>query len=109
MKTDQVGIFPEISKDLRSARLLPGLSVGLVLGLMVVILQVSFASMIFSGQLENHVSKGIGMLIAGSLIFVLATTLLSGIRSVVAIPQDAPVALYASVAAAISGTLIGAW
>jgi hypothetical protein len=49
------------------------------------------------------------MLIAGSLIFVLATTLLSGIRSVVAIPQDAPVALYASVAAAISGTLIGAW
>jgi sulfate permease, SulP family len=53
MKTDQVGIFPEISKDLRSARLLPGLSVGLVLGLMVVILQVSFASMIFSGQLET--------------------------------------------------------
>ncbi len=102
MKTYQVGIFPEISKDLRSARLLPGLSVGLVLGLMVVILQVSFASMIFSGQLENHVGKGIGMLTAGSLIFVLVTTLLSGIRSVVAIPQDAPVALYASVAAAIS-------
>jgi sulfate permease, SulP family len=95
-------LLNEIKADLRSTRLLPGLSVGLVLGLMVVILQVSFASMIFSGQLENHVGKGIGMLIAGSLIFVLVTTLLSGIRSVVALPQDAPVALYAGVAAAIS-------
>jgi len=92
----------EIKADVKSTRLLPGLSVGLVLGLMIVILQVSFASMIFSGQLENHVGKGIGMLIAGSLVFVLVTTMLSGIRSVVAIPQDAPVALYASVAAAIS-------
>ena len=102
MRLSHDNLLVEIKADLRSTRLLPGLSVGLVLGLMVIILQVSFASMIFSGQLENHVGKGIGMLIAGSLIFVLVTTLLSGIRSVVAIPQDAPVALYAGVAAAIS-------
>ncbi len=102
MNREKTGLFREISADLRSAKLLPGLSVGLVLGLMVVILEVSFASMIFSGPLENHVGKGIGMLIAGSLVFVLVTTLLSGIRSVVAIPQDAPVALYAGVAAALS-------
>ncbi len=102
MNSGRSNLPGEISADLRSTRLLPGLSVGLVLGLMVVILEVSFASMIFSGQLESHVGKGIGMLIAGSLVFVLITTLFSGIRSVVAIPQDAPVALYAGVAAALS-------
>jgi sulfate permease, SulP family len=92
----------EILADLCSSRFLPGLSVGLVLGLMVIIIEVSLASMIFSGPLKDHVGKGIGMLIAGSLVFVLVTTLFSGIRSVIAIPQDAPAALYAGVAAALS-------
>ncbi|MDZ4132480.1 MAG: SulP family inorganic anion transporter, partial [Dethiobacteria bacterium] len=102
MKVEKVGIFQEIGEDLRSEKLLPGLSAGLVVSLMTIVILVSFASIIFTGPLESHVSKGIGMLIAGSLVFVLVTTLLSSIRSVVAISQDAPVALFAGVAAAIS-------
>lgn len=92
----------EVASDIRSPLLLPGLSVGVVTGLMTVVLQVSFASLIFSGPLAVHVSSGIGMLLAGTIVFLLVTTLSSGIRPVIAISQDAPVAIYAGVAAAIA-------
>ena len=105
MKPGKVGIIQEIGEDLRSEKLLPGLSAGLVVSLMIIVIEVSFASIIFTSSLESHVSRGIGMLIAGSLVFVLVTTFMSGIRSVIAIPQDAPVALYAGVAAAISAAI----
>lgn len=92
----------ELVGDVRSPLLLPGLSVGIVTGLMTVVIQVSFASLIFSGPLAVYVSKGIGMLLAGTVIFLLATTLSSGIRTVIAASQDAPVAIYAGAAAAIA-------
>ncbi len=91
----------EIKSDMRSKNLITGSSTGLIICLMVIVLSVSFASMIFSGPLVIHVDKGIGVLLTGSLIFVLVTTLLSGIRSIVAMPQDSPVAIYAGVAATI--------
>jgi sulfate permease, SulP family len=95
-------LLQELTVDIRSSLLLPGLSAGVVIGLMVIVLQVSFASMIFSGPLSVHVSKGIGMMLAGSLIMILTASLFSGIRSIIAISQDAPVALFAGAAALIS-------
>ena len=98
-------VFGEILSDIRSPRCLPGLSVGLVVSLVLIVVEVSFATMIFSGPLEVHVRKGIGMALAGTVGFALCTALFSRIRSIVALPQDAPVALFAGVAAAIAAAM----
>ncbi len=99
-------IFGEIFSDMRSPRCLPGLSVGLVVSLVLIVVEVSFATMIFSGPLEVHVRKRrIGMALAGTVGFALCTALFSRIRSIVALPQDAPVALFAGVAAAIAAAM----
>ena len=97
-------VFHEILTDVRSSRFLPGLSIGIVVSLLLIVIEVSFASMIFSGPLEVHVRKGIGMVLAGTMFFSLVTTLFSRIRSVIAMPQDAPVALFSGIAAGIVAT-----
>ncbi len=98
-------LLGECLSDLRSPRCLPGLSIGLVVSLVLIVLEVSFATMIFSGPLQAHVGRGIGMALAGTVGLVLGTTLFSRIRSIVAMPQDAPVALFAGVAAAIAAAV----
>ena len=98
-------VFGEIISDIRSTRCLPGLSVGLIVSLVVIVVEVSFATMIFSGPLKVHVQKGIGMALTGAMGFMFFTALLSSIRSVVAFPQDAPVALFSGVAAVIGATM----
>ncbi len=97
-------LFSEIKNDLLSNKLLPAISAGLVISLMTIVLQVSFASMIFSGPLSGFTGRGIGIMIAGTFVFILVTTLFSQIKSVIAMPQDAPVALFAGIAAAIAAT-----
>jgi sulfate permease, SulP family len=99
------GVPGELVDDIRSSRCLPGLSIGLVVSLVLIVVEVSFATMIFSGPLEVHVRKGIGMALAGTAGFVLWASLFSRIRSIVALPQDAPVALFAGVAAAIAAAM----
>jgi sulfate permease, SulP family len=101
-------VFREISDDVRSSRFLPGLSVGIVVSLILIVMEVSFATMIFSGPLESYVRKGIGMALAGTALFLLLISLSSMIRSVVGIPQDAPVALFSGIAASMAATMGGA-
>ena len=98
-------LFSEIKGDLLSNKLLPAISAGLVISLMTIVLQVSFASMIFSGPLSSFIGRGIGIMIAGTFVFIIVTTLFSQIKSVIAMPQDAPVALFAGIAAAIATTI----
>lgn len=100
----KTSVLRELASDLRSPLLLPGLSIGVVVGLMVIVVKISFASMVFSGPMSVHVSSGIGMMLGGSLVFILVTTLTSRIRSVISVPQDAPTALFAVVATAIAAS-----
>ncbi|MDD2604394.1 MAG: SulP family inorganic anion transporter [Desulfobacterales bacterium] len=99
------GFLAELVSDIRSPRCLPGISIGLVVSLVLIVVEVSFATMIFSGPLEVHVRKGMGMALAGTVGFALCTALFSRIRSIVALPQDAPAALFAGVAAAIAAAM----
>ncbi len=58
----------EISQDFRSARLLPGFTSGLVVGLVEVITAISFAALIYTGELSNFVAYGIGFALIGAII-----------------------------------------
>ncbi len=95
----------EILADLQSPRCLSGISIGLVISLMVVVIEISFAAMIFSGPLEAHAQRGMGLTLAGTLILVAVTSLFSGFRPVVNISQDAPTAIFAGAAAGIAAVM----
>ncbi|MFC1997809.1 SulP family inorganic anion transporter [Chloroflexota bacterium] len=91
----------EIWGDFRSARLVPGLTSGLVVGLVEVIIAISFAALIFAGELSGFVVNGIGFALLGAIITGVSVALMAAIPGTVSGNQDAPAAILAVMAAAI--------
>lgn len=81
------------------------LSAGLVIGILALFLQASFAAMIFSGDLAEFLPEGMGVLLLGALIMGLIVTLMSTYASSIAMPQDSTAAIMGVVAAAIVATM----
>jgi SulP family sulfate permease len=89
-----------------SARaLLPGVTAGLVSGVIAVIVEISFAALIFSGDLSSFVANGIGFTLFGACAVTLVTTAASSFPGIVSFPQDTSAALLALVAAGIAGSM----
>lgn len=82
-------------------RMLRGISAGAVNGILTVMLQISFAAMIFSGPLSHLFPRGVGLTLFGGLVFGVVLALTSSLRGVVALVQDAPCAILALAAAAV--------
>jgi SulP family sulfate permease len=84
---------------------LSGLLTGLIIGILVIFLEVSFAAMVFSGDLEGLLSQGIGFFLLGALVMGLVLTFASSFVPVIPIPQDAPAAILGVVATTIGASL----
>jgi len=95
----------EIAQDIRSARLLPGFTSGLVVGVIEVIIAISFAALIFAGELSSFVPNGIGLALIGAIITGLAVALLTTLPGTVSGIQDAPAAILAAMSAAIVASM----
>lgn len=91
----------ELLSDICSPKLVPGLIQGLLLGAFLVILEVSFANIIFSGPLASHATRAAGMCIFGAGAICLVTGLFSPFSSMASLPQDAPVVILSIAATAI--------
>jgi len=61
----------------------------------------AFAALIFSGDLGAYISRGIGLMLMGSVVVVILTALFCSLPGVVAGLQDNVVAILALVSAAI--------
>lgn len=96
----------EISFSAFSVRdVLSGLLTGSIIAILVIFLQVSFAAMVFSGDLEGLLSRGIGFFLLGALVMGLVLTFTSSFVPVIPIPQDAPAAILGVVATTIGASL----
>lgn len=87
--------------DIRSERVLPGLTTGLVVGVVEVIIAISFAALIFAGELSPFVPSGITLALIGAIITGIVITLLTTIPGTVSGIQDAPTAILAVMSAVI--------
>ncbi len=79
--------------------LLPALVAGAVTGVVVVVLSMSFAVLIFSGELAQHVGTAIGMVLFTAVVVGAVLALFSSFNGTIGFPQDkiAPIlALMAS-------------
>lgn len=96
----------ELINDAASpACLVPALCSGLVLGVLGVVIELSLASLIFSGPLARFAPSAAGLCLFGAAVMCLAVGLTSGFRAAICLPQDAPAAVMAAVAAGVAASL----
>src|SRR5215217_1347989 len=84
---------------------LPILSIGLVDGIIVLPLIISFAILIFLGELGAFATTGIGMVLFGGLILQIIMGLTSSVPGMLGGPQDSPAAVLGLTAAAIVASM----
>ncbi len=87
------------------SKLLPALSTGLVVGLLIIVIELSLASLIFSGPLAHFAPAAAGLTLFGGFIMCLVLALYSSLPASIGAPQDASAAILASCGAGIAAVL----
>lgn len=82
-------------------RFIPVVSLGLILGAIDLPTVISFAVLIYSGELAPYAGVGIGMILFGGLIIQLIVAFTSSIPGIMGGPQDSPAAILGVMSAAI--------
>ena len=84
------------------------MSLGLAGGAIVLPLVISFAILIFSGELSPFAARGIGLVLFGGLIMQLIIALTSSVPGLTGGPQDSPAAVLGLAALTIAARMEGA-
>lgn len=98
-------ILSELFEDLFSPRIVPIISVSIVLGILLITFGVSFASMIFSGDLAPLASRAAGLSLAGCFVLCLVCSFSTSFNGLIAMVQDAPTAILSTMAVTVAATL----
>ena len=96
---------PGLWERLSLGRFVPNLTVSLIAGPLVILSSISYAALIFSGELAPYLSVGIGVALFGALVLSAVTALTSSLPAVATLPQDHPAVLLAYIAASIASQL----
>ncbi|MGK7873751.1 MAG: SulP family inorganic anion transporter [Xenococcaceae cyanobacterium] len=94
-------------ENVHPSQLLSSLTAGTIVGVIGVIRAISYAALIFSGMLSEHLSTGIGMAVFSTGIISIAVALTSAFPGMIATPLAAPTAILAILAAAIANGMAG--
>lgn len=93
--------------SVNSRQLITGITAGLVIGLITVVLSVSLAALVFSGGMSAHIQRGIGIFLFGGFAMLAAAFVFGSLPGTSIGPQDGPAALLAVAAGGIAGALAG--
>jgi sulfate permease, SulP family len=88
-----------VPQERRAGSVVATISAGLVIGIVEVVLAISFAALVFGGYIENFLPNGIGIYLVAAALTLGILALRSGSRGVVGSVQDAAAAVLAIVAA----------
>ncbi|HEX6302870.1 MAG TPA: SulP family inorganic anion transporter [Anaerolineales bacterium] len=86
---------------MQTGQVINRLFTGTVIGILSVIVTISFAALIFSGDLSEFRSFGIGFILMGDLVLCILVALLSSYSGSIAIDQDITAAILTTVIAAL--------
>lgn len=95
-------ILNEFKKEFRPNILLPSITAGLLATVVTISLEISLAALIFSGDLSQFLSKGIGLMLFGAFAMGLVVALTTSLPGTIGLPQDTPAVILALVAAGIA-------
>ena len=97
-----MNLVSELRADALSARALPALSVGVVIGLGEIFAEASMAALIFSGPLALFLPQGIGVMLFGTFAVCLVCALTSGYRGAISDHPMASVMVLGAIGAALT-------
>ena len=91
--------------ELQPRRLVPALISGVLNGALEVALAVSFAALVFSGDLSPYLARGIGLALFSATVGVVIVTLLSSLSVSISASQSVPAAIVALAATAVAAAV----
>jgi SulP family sulfate permease len=91
----------------RSERLPSSIAAGVIIGVVEVILVISFATLVFGGRIVGHLADGIGVYLVAAVPTLAILAWRAGPRGVVGSVQDATAAVFAIVAATTALSAFG--
>lgn len=94
---------PVTSIDAR--QFVSSITAGLVIGLIVVVLSVTLATLVFTGEMSPYITRGIGIFVFSGFIMLLVAAFFGSLPGTVIGPQDGPAALLSVTAGGIAGAL----
>lgn len=89
-----------------SVALGPALVAGLVTGIVVVMLNVAFAALIFSGEMSPYLDRGLGITLTSAVVLGVIVGMASSLPTVIATPQDTIAVVLAVIVTAVATTLM---
>jgi sulfate permease, SulP family len=96
-----------VGEGRRTARWVATISAGAVIGVVEVVLAISFAALVFGGYLEESLPAGIGIYLVAASLTLAILAWRAGVRGVVGSVQDAAAAVLATVAASAAVKTFG--
>jgi SulP family sulfate permease len=100
-------MMEKLAASIDSRKLVTDITAGVVIGIIMVVLSVSLATLVFAGELSRFVPRGIGIFLFGGFALALVTAFLGTLPGTAIGPQDGPAALLAVAAGGVAGSLIG--
>lgn len=94
-------------EDARRDGIVSTLIAGFIVGVIVVIVSISLATLVFAGELSDHLAQGIGLYLLSGALTTGLIALTSSYPGMIAYPQGRVAPILALVALAIVGTLSG--
>lgn len=96
----------EILDDIAAPkRCIAALSSGLLVGMLLIVIQLSLASLIFAGPLAAFAPQASGLPLFGCFVMCTLGALFSSVPTAICVPEDSPAAILATVAAGIAAGL----
>lgn len=93
------------TRDIDAMAVASAVSTGVVLAATDIMIEISFAALVFTGPLEPFVGAGIGYFLFGTLAVGLVVALTSAFPHGIAVAQDTPAAILAVAVAALASAL----
>jgi sulfate permease, SulP family len=91
----------DLKNDFKPDILFPSITAGLIAGIVTISLEISLAALIFSGDLDQFLAGGIGLMLFGAFAVGITIALTTSLPGMVGLPQDTPAAIMALIAGAI--------
>jgi sulfate permease, SulP family len=99
--------FRDLKNDFKPDILFPSITAGLIAGIVTISLEISLAALIFSGDLDQFLAGGIGLMLFGAFAVGITIALTTSLPGMVGLPQDTPAAIMALIAGAIGVSMQG--
>ncbi|HVO41344.1 MAG TPA: SulP family inorganic anion transporter [Aggregatilineales bacterium] len=101
----QSRFWTALTVELRPAAVLKSLTAGILIYILEIVIVLSFAALIFSGNLSDQLPYGLGFILVGNAVLGAIVALISSYPGAIAIGQDIPSAVLAVVAASVVATI----